>query len=148
MNLAVWAERNGVGRASSADQNADLNRQLARVTTQQIPVDTVVSEARSALNGRRKKFHALVGELAVTRIVVDHRDRFCRFGSEYVQAALVVEGGELVVVKSAKVDDDLLRDMTEILTSMCARVNGKRATHNRARPAMSAASHDCEAARW
>ena len=58
---------------------------------------------------------------------MEHRDRFCRFGSEYVEAALAAQGRELVVVDSAEVDDDLVRDMTEILTSMCARLYGKRA---------------------
>lgn len=30
---------------------------------------------------------ALLRDPSVTPIVVEHRDRFCRFGSEYVQAA-------------------------------------------------------------
>jgi len=194
MNLAAWAERNGVARVtayrwfragllpvparkvgrlilvddpsvpagprsrtavyarvSSADQKADLDRQVARVTawatTQQIPVDKVVTEVGSALNGHRRKFVALLRDPAVTRIVVEHRDRFCRFGSEYVQAALAAHGRELVVVDSSEVDDDLVRDMTEILTSMCARLYGKRAAQNRARRAITAAAReDCEAA--
>jgi hypothetical protein len=44
----------------------------------------------------------------------------CRFGWEYVQAALAAQDRALVAVDSAEVDDDLVRDMTEILTSMCA----------------------------
>jgi predicted site-specific integrase-resolvase len=138
-------------RVSSADQKADLDRQVARVTawatTQQIPVDKVVTEVGSALNGHRRKFLALLRDPAVTRIVVEHRDRFCRFGSEYVQAALVAQGRELVVVDSAEVDDDMARDMTAIVTSMCARLYGKRAAQNRARRAITAAAaDDCEAA--
>jgi predicted site-specific integrase-resolvase len=47
-------------RVSSADQKADLDRQVARVTgwatAEQIPVDKVVSEVGSALNGHRRKF--------------------------------------------------------------------------------------------
>jgi predicted site-specific integrase-resolvase len=51
------------------------------------------------------------------------------------------------VVDSAEVDDDLVRDMTEILTNMCARLYGKRAAVNRAERAMTAAAvDDCEAA--
>ena len=38
-----------------------------------------------------------------------------------------VLGRGLVLVDNAEVDDDLVRDMTEILTSMCARLYGKRA---------------------
>src|SRR5574337_1985921 len=167
MNLAGWAERNGVARVtayrwfragllpvparrvgrlilidepsedaglrrrtavyarvSSADQNADLDRQLARVpawaTAERTSVDKVVTEVGSALNGHRRKFLALLRDPSVRRIVVEHRDRFCRFGSEYVQAALAAQGRGLVVVDSAELDGDLVRDMTEVLTSMCA----------------------------
>lgn len=93
------------------------------------------------------KVLALLRGPVVTRVVVEHRDRFCRFGSEYVRAALAAQGRELVVVDSAEVDDDLVRDMTEILTSMCARLYGNRAAQNRARRAITAAAAaDCEAA--
>ncbi|MGH3594497.1 MAG: IS607 family transposase [Mycobacterium sp.] len=133
-------------RVSSADQKADLDRQVAWVTAwatdQQFLVGKVVTEVGSALDGHRRKFLALLREQSVTRTVVEHRDRFCRFGSEYVQAALAAQGRELVVVDSAEVDDDLVRDMTEILTSMCARPYGKRAAQNRARRALAAAATD------
>ena len=118
----------------------------AWATADQIPDDKVVTEVGSALNGHRRKFLALLRDPAVTRVVVEHRDRFCRFGSEYVEAALAAQCGELVVVDSAEVDDDLVRDMTEILTSMCARLYGKRAAANRAKRALVAAAADDEAA--
>jgi predicted site-specific integrase-resolvase len=131
-------------RVSWADQRADLDRQVARVTAwataEQIPVDKVVVEVGSALNGHRRKFVALLGDRSVHRIVVEHRDRLGRFGSEYVAAALAAQGGELVVMDAAEVDDDLVRDMTEILTSMCARPYGERAAQNRARCALAAAA--------
>jgi predicted site-specific integrase-resolvase len=131
-------------RVSSADQKADLDRQVARVcawaTAEQIPVDKVVTEVGSALNGHRSKFLALLRDPSVARIVVEDRDRFCCFGAEYVEAALAAQGRELVVVGSAEVDDDLVRDMTEILTSVCARLYGKRAAANRAKRAMTAAA--------
>ncbi len=61
-----------------------------------------------------------------------------RFG---VRAGCVAaQGRELVVVDAVEVDDDLVRDMTEILTSMYARLYGKRATQNRARRALAAAA--------
>ena len=126
-------------RVSSADQIADLVRQVARVTgwatTEQIPVDTVVTEVGSAPNGHRRKFLALLGDRSVGRIVVEHRDRFCGFGSEYVEAALAGQGRKLVVVDSSEVGDDRVADVTEILTSMGARVYGKRAAVNRGKRA-------------
>jgi predicted site-specific integrase-resolvase len=83
----------------------------------------------------------------VGRIVVEHRDRFCGLGSEFVEAALAVQGRELIVVDSAEVDGDLVPDMTEILTSMGAGVYGKRAAADRAKGAIIAGVADaCEAA--
>jgi Predicted site-specific integrase-resolvase len=74
----------------------------------------------------------------VTAIVVEHRDRFARFGAEYVQAALAAQGRRLLVVDPAEVDDDLVRDVTEILTSLCARLYGPRAATDRVRRAVQA----------
>ena len=117
----------------------------ARVTTEQIAVDDVVTELGSALKRHRGKFLALLRDSSVMRIVLEHRDRFCRFGWEYVRAALAARVRELVVVGTAEVDDDLVGDMTEILTSMWARLYGKRAAANRARRAVDAAVADGEA---
>jgi predicted site-specific integrase-resolvase len=133
-------------RVSSADQRADLDRQVARVTTwatgQHLAVSRVVTEVGSALNGRRKRFLALLRDPAVSTIVVEHRDRFARFGAEYVEAALAAQGRRLLVVDPAEVDDDLVRDVTEILTSLCARLYGRRAAANRARRAVEAIEAD------
>ncbi|WP_440106103.1 IS607 family transposase [Streptosporangium sp. H16] len=113
-------------RVSSSDQKADLDGQVARVTAwatgRGISVDRVVTEVGPALNGRRKKFLALLADPQVSTIVVEHRDRFARFGAEYVEAALSAQGRRLLVIDPAEVDDDLVRDVTEILTSLCARL--------------------------
>lgn len=132
-------------RVSSADQKADLDRQVARVTVwatgQKLGVDRVVTEVGSALNGHREKFLALLGDPAVSTIVVEHRDRFARFGVEYVEAALSAQGRRLLVVDPGEVDDDLVRDVTEILTSLCARLYGRSAAAaDRARRAVEAAT--------
>ena len=129
-------------RVSSADQKSDLDRQVARVTVwatgQGMAVDRVVTEIGSALNGRRKKFLAILKDPAVETIVVEHRDRFARLAVEYIEAALSAQGRRLVVVDNAEVDDDLVRDMTEILTSFCARLYGRRAAANRAQRMLAA----------
>ncbi len=131
-------------RVSSADQRPDLDRQVARVTGwatgQHLSVDRVVTEVGSALNGRRRKFLALLRDPAVSTIVVEHRDRFARFGAEYVEAALAASGRRLLVVDPAEVDDDLVRDVTEILTSLCARLYGRRSAANRAARAVEIAT--------
>jgi putative resolvase len=131
-------------RVSSAEQRADLDRQVARVTAwvtgQDLAVSRVVTEVGSALNGGRKKFLWLLRDPNVTTIVVEHRDRFARFGAEYVEAALAAQGRRLMVVDPAEVDDDLVGDVTEILTSLCARLYGRRGAANRAGRAVAAAT--------
>ncbi len=137
-------------RVSSGDQRADLDRQVARVSTwatsQGHSIDRVVTEIGSGLNGKRRKFLALLADPSVTTIVVEHRDRFARFGSEYVAASLAANGRRLVVVDDAEVDDDLVRDMTEVLTSFCARLYGRRAAAHRAAKALAAAQESTDAA--
>jgi predicted site-specific integrase-resolvase len=133
-------------RVSSADQRQDLERQVARVTTwatgRNLPVDRVVTEVGSALNGRRRKLLALLRDPDVTTVVVEHRDRFARFGAEYVEAVLSASGRRLLVVDPAEVDDDLVLDVTEILTSLCARLYGRRDGASRAARAVAAIEAD------
>jgi len=45
-------------------------------------VDRVGTDVGSALDGDLRKFLALLGDLEVTTIVVERRDRFARFGAE------------------------------------------------------------------
>ena len=106
--------------------------------------DRVVTEVGSALNGHRRKFLALLRDQAVSTIVVEHRDRFARFGAEYAEAALAASGRRLLVVDPAELDDDLVRDVTEILTSLCARLYGRRAAADRAARAVAAATAEDE----
>ena len=76
----------------------------------------------------------------VTTIVVEHRDRFARFGAEYVEVALEASGRRLLVVDPAEVDDDLVRDVTEILTSCVPACTAERAAADRAARAVAAAT--------
>ena len=82
----------------------------------------------------------------MTTILVEHRDRFARFGSEYIAASFEASGRRIVVVDNAEVDDDLVRDITEVLTSFCARLYGRRASAHRAAKALAAAQESVDAA--
>lgn len=131
-------------RVSSADQKADLDRQVARTVTEAtargLAVAEVVTEIGSGLNGKRRKLHRVLSDPTARVIVVEHKDRLARFGVEHVQAALSATGRELVVLDPEESTDDLVRDITDVLTSMCARLYGKRAAKNRAARAMAAAA--------
>jgi predicted site-specific integrase-resolvase len=126
-------------RVSSADQKPDLDRQVAG---EGLAVGRVVTEVEAALNDKRRKVLALLRDRSAKAIVVEYRDRFARFGAEYVEAALAAQGRRLLVVDLSKVDDDLMGDATEILTSLCARLYGRRTAWNRARRAVEAVTEN------
>lgn len=105
-----------------------------------LPVAEVVTEVGSGLNGRRRKLHRLLSDPQAAVIVVEHRDRLARFGVEHLEAVLSASGRRLVVLDPAETADDLVRDITEVLTSMCARLYGRRAAKNRAARAVAVAT--------
>jgi predicted site-specific integrase-resolvase len=139
-SVAIYA------RVSSADQKADLERQLGRLaeyaSRERLMVIRWVSEIGSGLNGHRAKIMRLLSDPAVQTIVVEHRDRLARFGSEYIEAALAACGRKLVVVDETEMKDDLMQDMVDVLTAFCARLYGRRAAKNRAAKALAAAQAD------
>jgi putative resolvase len=130
-------------RVSAHDQRSDLDRQISRVVRwangQQLAVDQVVTEVGSGLNGRRPRLARLLADPTVTTIVVEHRDRLARFGVEQLQAALAAQGRRIVVADDGESTDDLVRDMIEVLTGLCARLYGRRGARNRALRALTAA---------
>jgi len=57
---------------------------------------------------------------------------------EHLGAALAAQGRRFVVADDGESTDDLVRDMIEVLTSMCARLYGRRGARNRAMHAVTA----------
>jgi len=146
--VIVHAEPNKEGaaalyaRVSSADQKSDLDRQLARLTefavAQKLHVVDAVKEVGSGLNGHRKGMIRLLHNAEAQTIVVEHRDRLMRFGFEYVEAALAAQGRRIVVIEPEEMTDDIVRDLHDVIVSMCARLYGKRSARNRAQKALEA----------
>lgn len=131
-------------RVSSTDQKDDLERQVGRVvagaTGQGLAVDQVVSEVGSGMNGHRRKLTKLLSDPRVTVVVVEHRDRLTRFGFEHLQASMAACGRRIVVLDASETADDLVRDVTEVLTSLCARLYGRRSASRRAAKAVAVAT--------
>ena len=139
----------GVGlyaRVSCHDLKADLDRQVGRLSgwaaQTGLRVVRVESEVGSGMNGSRAKARRLLADPAVTGLVVEHRDRLARMNTELVEAALAASGRCLVVLDAGEVDDDLVCDMVEVLTSFCARLYGRRSARNRAEKALECAAED------
>jgi putative resolvase len=135
-------------RVSSHDQGSDLDRQVARLTSWATSsgheIGEVVTEVGSGLNGKRPKLRRILSDPSASVIVVEHRDRLARFGVEHLEAALGAHGRRIVVVDLGEATDDLVRDMIEVLTSMCARLYGRRGARNRAMRAVTATRHEPE----
>lgn len=131
-------------RVSSADQRDDLERQVGRVVAGAIglglAVNQVVTEVGSGMNGHRRRLTKVLSDPAVTVLVVEHRDRLTRFGFEHLAASLAACGRRIVVLDEAETTDDLVRDVTEVLTSLCARLYGRRSASRRAAKAVAVAT--------
>ena len=131
-------------RVSSADQKDELERQVGRVvagaTRRGLAVGRVVSEVGSGMNGHRRTLTKLLSDPAVTVIVVEHRDRLTRFGFEHLAASMAACGRRIVVLEESETVGDLVRDVTEVLTGLCARLYGRRSASRRAVKAVAVAT--------
>ncbi len=132
-------------RVSSHDQRSDLDRQVAGLTVWATEhgheIGQLVCEVGSGCSGERPKLAPILSDPSAMVIVVEHRDRLARFGVEHVAAALAAQGRRIVIADDGETPDDLVRDMIEVLTSMCARLYGRRDARNRAMRAVTATKH-------
>jgi putative resolvase len=123
-------------RVSSRDQSEDLARQVERLrgfcSAKGWTVAVEVTEIASGLNDQRKGLLKLLSDEAVTRIIVEHKDRLARFGVATLEAALSCSGRELVVINASELKDDIVQDFVDVVTSMCARIYGKRSAKDKA----------------
>lgn len=131
-------------RVSSSDQKNDLQRQADRLKAFAVNLGIkdaqVVTEVGSGVNDKRRKLNQLLKDSTVTTIIVEHRDRLAQVNVGLVESALEAFGRSLIVVDDTERDDDLLRDMTEVLTLFCARLYDRKSAKRRAQQALEALS--------
>lgn len=136
-------------RVSSSDQREDLVRQADRLKAFAVAAGydhpEIVSEVGSGMNDRRRKLNRILADPSASVIIVEHRDRLARMNAGLIESALSAQGRRLIVVDDSELDDDLIRDMTEVLTSFCARLYGRRSARHRAKRALEAAGSDDDA---
>ena len=118
-------------RVSTPKQQADLERQVQSAVDFCLvngwQITKIYKEIASGLNDNRKQLNILLGNPAITRVVVTNKDRLTRFGFNYLKMFLASNSCELVVMNHA--DDgqhDLMADFVSVITSMAARVYGLR----------------------
>ena len=129
-------------RVSSGDQKSSLDSQITRcldfANKQGLSVNRTVKEIGSGLNGRRTKLLSLFKDRDVTHIIVEHKDRLMRFGFEYIDTLMAAHGQKILVVDESEMQDDLVQDMIDVLTSFCARLYGRRSVKSKINKAMKA----------
>lgn len=129
-------------RVSSSDQKKDLERQVARLVIfaneKGLNISKTVMEIGSGLNPHRPKLIGILLDPSISIVLIEHRDRLMRFGSEYVESALKANSRKLLIIEDKELSDDLVEDMIEVLTSFCARLYGKRSAKNRVKKALEA----------
>lgn len=130
----------GYARVSSSDQKDDLTRQADRISAYIANMGEnspkVVTEVGSGMNGSRRKINKLLSDPTVGTIVVEHSDRLARMNVPLIASALEASGRRLVIMDTEEIDDDLVQEVVEFMTSIAARFHGKRSAKNRAEHAV------------
>lgn len=130
-------------RVSSHEQKqkGDLERQQGRTlgycASKGYQVEYVFAEVGSGMSDSRPKLLRLL-ELArekkISKVVVEHKDRLCRFNFSIYEIyfeshGVIVEWMEDVLPKSY--ESELVEDMLSLLASFSAKIYGKRSAERR-----------------
>jgi len=122
-------------RVSSAGQKEDVERQLQRLkdyaAAKGYQVSKEVREIASGLNDQRPKLEKLLADTSRGTIVVENRDRLTRFGSHSIETLLKAQGRHLEMIVSGDTGDELVDDFVSVITSMAARISGRRQSKHR-----------------
>ena len=118
-------------RVSSSENKDNLERQRQRLedycSARGYKVLKVVTEVGSGLNDKRPKLEKLLTDESVKLIVIEHSDRLARFGLNYIQKLLELQGRKIEIINEQSNNrDDLIQDFVSIITSFCARLCGLR----------------------
>jgi putative resolvase len=84
------------------------------------------------MNGQARRRGGGLPGPGVQAVVAGHRDWLGRMDTEMAGAALSADGRRLVVLDSDEVDDDLVRDVAEVLRFFRARRYDRRSARNQA----------------
>ena len=141
MFLAPPLERKTIAyaRVSSHDQKEDLERQkqvLELYCAKHGWTFEVIADLGSGMNYNKKGLKRLLDEIIegnVGRLVIAHKDRLLRFGAELVFAICEAKDVEVLIINKGvdtTFEEDLAKDVLEIITVFSARLYGSRSRKN------------------
>jgi predicted site-specific integrase-resolvase len=125
LNVCVYA------RVSSSENKGNLEKQKERLISycnaKGYKVSKVVTEVGSGLNDERRKLEKILLDKSINLIVAEHKDRLARFGLNYIQKLLELDGRKIEIINPQTNDeDDLMQDFVSIITSFVSRLYGRR----------------------
>lgn len=127
-------------RVSSHDQREDLTRQqelLEAYCAAKGWRTEVISDLGSGMNVNKRgllRLLEIILRRKTKRLVLTHKDRLLRFGSELVFALCERQGIEIVIIHQGErpsFEVELAEDIREIITVFSARLYGSRCHNNR-----------------
>jgi putative resolvase len=127
-------------RVSSHDQKSDLERQvlvLEAYCSEKGWQHEIIQDLGSGMNYRKKGLVRLIKLICtnqVERLVISHKDRLLRFGSDLIFMLCEHFGTEVVIVNKSvdsTFEEDLSKDIIEIITVFSARLYGSRSHKNK-----------------
>lgn len=128
------------GRVSSCDQKDDLERQALVLEyyceTRGFNFE-VIKDLGSGLNYNKKGLKRLIKLICsneIERLVITHKDRLLRFGSELIFSLCENFGVEVCIINKSEdssFEEDLSNDVIEIITVFSARLYGSRSHKNK-----------------
>ena len=118
----------GYCRVSGKSQSDALASQVAYLQ-QHYPEAEIIKDFGSGINFKRKGLISLLERVLrgdKLRVVVAHRDRLARFGSEGIQFLVEQNGGEVVVLDETvySPEEELTADLLAILHVFSSRMSG------------------------
>ncbi len=127
-------------RVSSHDQKEDLERQkqaLAVFCASSGWTYEIISDLGSGMNYKKKGLKNLLDAIVakkIKRLVVTHKDRLLRFGAELIFTLCELHHVEVVIMNQGEdlsFEEDLAKDVLEIITVFAARLYGARSHKNK-----------------
>ena len=142
-NMKLFNQRDrktiAYARVSSHGQKEDLNRQkqvLELYCASNGWDFELISDLGSGINYNKKGLQHLINliiEDEVERLVLTHKDRLLRFGAELVFSICEAREVEIIIInrgEDASSEENLAKDVLEIITVFSARLYGARSRKN------------------
>ena len=130
----------GYARVSSHDQKEDLVRQKQALSTYCAAHGwnyEIISDLGSGMNYKKRGLKNLLDAILgrkIKRLVLTHKDRLLRFGAELIFTLCEIHHVEVVIINQGEdlsFEEDLAKDVLEIITVFAARLYGARSHKNK-----------------